>query len=368
MKKIGIYIHVPFCKSKCPYCDFYSISTDTQSMDKYTDELTKKFVKYKKELADNNITVDTVYFGGGTPSTLGTERLCYILDSLSNNFAIDDNAEITMEMNPTSADIVDFTALKSNGINRLSIGMQSANPDEMRLLGRHHTANDVEHTVKRAEKAGISNISLDLIIGVPSQTKNSLKQSMDFCKVLGAKHISAYILKIEKGTPFYQMKNNLNLLSDDEQADQYLYVCEYLEKLGYKQYEISNFSLSGYESRHNNKYWQCREYLGFGPSAHSFYNGKRFYYKRNFEDFYNDIIIEDGTGGTKEEFIMLNLRLKRGLILNEYKRKYGEELPKNLINKAKKFEKIGLLNINEEKISLTRKGYLLSNAIICELI
>ena len=273
-----------------------------------------------------------------------------------------------MEMNPTSKELIDFTVLKECGLNRLSIGMQSAVESEMKLLGRTHSQEDVINTVNQAKKSGIDNISLDLIIGVPTQTKESLKYSMDFCKSLGVKHISAYILKIEEGTKFYTIKDSLNMPSDDEQAEMYMYVSEYLESIGYSQYEISNYSLEGFESKHNTKYWRCEEYIGIGPSAHSFYNGERFYYNRSFEEFYNDKTNFDCIGGTEEEFIMLNLRLKRGLIFKEYEEKYNKKFPEEIIKKAKILEKAGLLTVDKEKVSLNRKGYLVSNAIICELI
>lgn len=364
MKKIGLYIHIPFCKSKCPYCDFFSIKMNDEEMNRYVDKVIERFDKY----CNDDIVLDTVYFGGGTPSTLGTERIAKILNEINDKFTVDENAEITMEMNPTSKELINFTVLKECGLNRLSIGMQSAIESEMKLLGRTHSQEDVINTVNQAKKSGIDNISLDLIIGVPTQTKESLKYSMDFCKSLGVKHISAYILKIEEGTKFYTIKDSLNMPSDDEQAEMYMYVSEYLESIGYSQYEISNYSLEGFESKHNTKYWRCEEYIGIGPSAHSFYNGERFYYNRSFEEFYNDKTNFDCIGGTEEEFIMLNLRLKRGLIFKEYEEKYNKKFPEEIIKKAKILEKAGLLTVDKEKVSLNRKGYLVSNAIICELI
>lgn len=364
MKKIGLYIHIPFCKRKCPYCDFFSIKMNDEEMNRYVDKVIERFDKY----CNDDIVLDTVYFGGGTPSTLGTERIAKILNTINDKFTVDKNAEITMEMNPTSKELIDFTVFKECGLNRLSIGMQSAVESEMKLLGRTHSQEDVINTVKQAKKSGIDNISLDLIIGVPTQTKESLKYSMDICKSLNVKHISAYILKIEEGTKFYTIKDSLNMPSDDEQAEMYMYVSEYLESIGYSQYEISNYSLEGFESRHNTKYWRCEEYIGIGPSAHSFYNGERFYYNRSFEEFYNDKTNFDCIGGTEEEFIMLNLRLKRGLIFKEYEERYNKKFPEEIIKKAKILEKAGLLTVDKEKVSLNRKGYLVSNAIICELI
>lgn len=364
MKKIGLYIHIPFCKSKCPYCDFFSVKVNEEEMNKYTDSVIENIKKYRND----DILVDTIYFGGGTPSVLGTERLSKILTAIYSVLNVAKDIEVTLEMNPTSRNLIDLKILKENGVNRLSVGMQSAVESEMKLLGRTHSLSDVENTVAYAKKCGIDNISLDLIIGVPTQTKESLKKSMDFCRLQGVKHISAYILKVEKGTKFYGIQDKLNLFDDDKQADIYLYVCEYLENVGYKQYEISNFSLENFESKHNNKYWRCEEYIGIGPSAHSFYNGKRFHYNRSFGDFYENVIVDDGDGGSKEEFIMLNLRLKRGLIFKEYEERYNEKISNTLIKKAEFLEKAGYLKIDKEKISLTVKGYLLSNTIIGEFI
>lgn len=364
MKKIGLYIHIPFCKSKCPYCDFFSVRQSDEEMDRYVKGVINSF----KEYYNDDIILDTIYFGGGTPSVLGSERLANILGAIKDNFAVDKNSEVTMEVNPTSTDRLDFAKLKELGLNRLSVGMQSAVESEMKLLGRTHTREDVINTVRNAQKCGISNISIDLIIGVPNQTKASLTESMDFCASLGVKHISAYILKIEKGTKFYEIQDSLDLPNGDIQAEQYMFVSRYLEKLGYKQYEISNYSLEGYESRHNNKYWRCMEYIGIGPSAHSFYNGERFYYGRSFEGFYSGIKNPDGKGGTEEEFIMLNLRLKRGLIFREFEEKFGHKISDKFLKKAELFCKAGYLTIDKEKASLTTEGYLVSNAIISELI
>lgn len=364
MKKIGLYIHIPFCNGKCPYCDFYSIGSNSEEMDQFVTETIKYLDRYK----DDKILIDTIYFGGGTPSILGTERLVFLLKQIYGKMNVAKNAEVTMEVNPSSALSLDFIKLKKSGLNRVSVGMQSAVDSEMKLLGRKHKKDEVILTIKKLQNSGIDNFSLDLMIGVPYQTNETLKESMNFCKSMGAKHISAYILKFEEGTPFYQNKHKMPIKNEDEQAEQYLYVCNYLESIGYIQYEISNFSKEGYESRHNNKYWQCNEYIGIGPSAHSFYNGKRFYSNRSIEDFCNGITVDDGIGGNEEEFIMLNLRLRRGLIFDEYRRRYNKELSKTFFNKCKLMQDAGYIIMNENKVSLTKEGYLVSNSIISELI
>ncbi|MCD8025988.1 MAG: radical SAM family heme chaperone HemW [Clostridiales bacterium] len=364
-KAIGLYIHIPFCASKCPYCDFYSFKSDENTFDEYTSLLISKIEMWSKK-ADHNIS--TVYFGGGTPSILGTERLCRISDAIKNSFTLTADAEVTLEVNPDSGKNIDFNKLHSCGFSRLSVGMQSAVSRELKALGRIHTCEDAKITVERAEKSGFDNISLDLMLGIPHQTLASLEESIRFCAERRVKHISSYILKIEPDTEFDKIKNRLDLPDDDSQAELYLYAVDLLDKLGYKQYEISNFAKSGYESKHNINYWKCGEYIGIGPSAHSFYEGKRFYCNRSIDEFGNDKIIFDSCGGDEEEFIMLSLRLKSGLRFDEYRQHFGKDLPLDLINTAKKYSLAGYIDIDNEKICFTPKGFLVSNSIICEMI
>lgn len=360
MNTLGLYIHIPFCEQKCPYCDFYSIS-DKSKYDEYAMYLNKHIelwsTKYSK-------LIDTIYFGGGTPSVIGSNRLIKILDIIKNNFTVSDNCEITLEVNPCSADNLDFYALRNSGFNRLSIGLQSAAESELKLLGRRHSADDAKFTVNIARTAGFENISLDLMLCVPSQTKSSLAESIKFCKDCNIEHISAYILKIEENTHFHKIKDTLNLFDDDEQADIYKFAVTELEKHGYKQYEISNFSKKGFESKHNLRYWKCDEYLGFGPSAHSFVNGNRFYFNRSLNDFYDNKIIEDGLGGDIYEYIMLALRLKDGVSLENLKSKYGYTLSQKLLTSVNKLKGEHLVNYDNKTISLTVDGFLLSNTII----
>ena len=362
---IGLYIHIPFCKSKCPYCDFYSGKASEIDYDKYIKILSDNIMLWSKK---TNKTVSTVYFGGGTPSILGAERLSFLLNVIKENFTIGDNAEITVEVNPDSGKTLDFDLLKLAGFNRISIGMQSAVEQELIALGRIHSANDAEVTVKRAQKAGINNISLDLMIGIPYQTIESLKKSIEFCASCGVTHISSYILKIESGTVFERIQNTLDLPDEDSQARLYLFAVDYLKKFGFEQYEISNFSKAGYESRHNINYWKCGEYIGIGPSAHSFFEGKRFYYSRNMDDFKNNKTYFDCFGGDKEEYVMLSLRLKSGLNFNEYKERYNEDFPDNKIKIIRKYANMDYMVLNDNCAYFTPKGYLVSNAILSELI
>ncbi len=299
---------------------------------------------------------------------MGADRLCDILDFIKFNFNIQNNAEITVEVNPDSAKTIDFEKMYACGFNRISMGMQTAVEDELRLLGRIHSIDDAKTSVERAKSAGFNNISLDLMMGIPNQTIESLEKSISFCADCKVTHISSYILKIEENTPFYKVQNKLKLADDDMQAEMYLKAVEMLDSLGYKQYEISNFAKHGYESRHNTNYWRCGEYIGIGPSAHSFFEGKRFFYSRSMDDFNNNKLSFEGTGGDEEEFIMLSLRLKSGLNYYEFEEKFGYTLPSYIIKKAKEYEKYGYTNVTDKSISFTPKGFLVSNSIISELI
>lgn len=362
---LSLYIHIPFCKSKCPYCDFYSNTASESEYDKYTEILTSK-VKYWSKKTDKYVS--TIYFGGGTPSVLGADRLCSILDTIKKNFSLCDSTEITVEINPDTGKNIDFKKLFRCGFNRISIGLQSAVDKEIGILGRIHTPNDAKVTVQRAKKAGFENISLDLMMGIPYQTRESLQKSIDFCNNCGVTHISSYILKVEENTRYYQIKDSLDLPNDDEQAELYLFAVNYLDKLGFYQYEISNFAKKGFESRHNCNYWKCNEYIGIGPSAHSFFEGKRFYYNKDIDDFENNIIIDDGTGGDEEEFIMLSLRLRKGLCFDEFKKKFNRSLPYDFINRANLYAKSGFVDVYDDRICFKPKGFLVSNTIISDLL
>lgn len=362
---LSLYIHIPFCKSKCPYCDFYSNTASESEYDKYTEILISKVKYWSKK---TNKYISTIYFGGGTPSVFGADRLCNILTTIKKNFLLCDSAEITVEINPDTGKEIDFKKMFECGFNRISIGLQSAVDKEIRILGRIHTPNDAKVTVQRAKRAGFENISLDLMMGIPYQTCESLQKSIDFCNNCGVTHISSYILKVEENTRFYQIKDSLDLPDDDEQAQIYLFAVDYLDKLGFCQYEISNFAKKGFESRHNCNYWKCNEYIGIGPSAHSFFKGKRFYYGRSINDFEKNIIINDGTGGDEEEFIMLSLRLKNGLNFDEFEKKFNMSLPYDFINRANLYAKSGFIDVYNDRISFAPKGFLVSNTIISDLL
>lgn len=365
-ESLGIYIHIPFCNGKCNYCDFYSFKADEKIKNDYVNILIDKIHYWSEKLKDKY--VDTIYFGGGTPSVLGTQRLCNILKTALTSFKIAPEREITLEANPTSASELNFTELKSAGFNRVSLGMQSAVDPELSLLGRRHNKSDVINTVNLIRKSGIENISLDVMMGIPEQTTESLKETLDFCISLNIPHISTYLLTVEPNTVFGKNSCKYNFADDDTQAEFYQFTSEHLKQNGYSHYEISNFCKNNSYSRHNMRYWQLKDYLGLGPSAHSLINGNRFYYPRNIEDFKNDNLIEDGAGGTAEEYIMLMLRTKQGINLKEYSERFGKPLENKFWNKVKLYEKHGYIKTDDNSIRLTEKGFLLSNTIIADLI
>lgn len=362
---IGLYLHVPFCKQKCAYCDFFSGRAGEADYDNYTRRLKEKIIYWGAQTTE---TVSSVYIGGGTPSVLGTKRLTELLSAVFAAFSVLPHAEVTVEINPESGKALEFSALKAIGVNRISVGLQSANAKELKTLGRIHTPHDAAITLQSAQRAGIENTSLDLMMGIPYQTTDSLRRSIDFCASCGVTHISSYILKIEEGTPFAAAKEKLPLPNDDEQAQLYLFAVDYLEKRGFRQYEISNFSVPGRESRHNTLYWQCGEYLGLGPSAYSFYHGRRFHYERDFQAFYENRITDDGAGGDEEEFIMLALRLKSGLDFAQYETKFQKHLSPAVMREIKRFESAGYMNTDGRRAWLTPRGCLVSNSIIAEIL
>ena len=365
MKNIGLYLHIPFCKSKCPYCDFYSFSGKETEKEEYTRVLNERILSNVSTLQSKG---DTLYFGGGTPSVLGTENLAVLVNTCKKDF-LTDNAEITVECNPHGIREDFFKVLYDCGVNRLSFGMQSAIDSERRILGRLSNREQIENAVKTAQNVGFKNITLDVMLGIPEQTEKSLAETLDFCTSLGVPHISAYMLKLEENTYFYKNQNKYNFPDDDLTADLYLQMCEVLENNGIMQYEISNFAKKGFESRHNLKYWHCEEYLGLGPSAHSFMDGKRFYFDRDFNSFMNgNTPIQDGLGGDFTEYAMLNLRLVEGLNENKVFERFGHTIPKELYEKSAIFIKNGYMIRNENGISLTRKGFLMSNTILSTIL
>ena len=373
---LGLYIHVPFCRSKCQYCDFYSLACkDDKLMDGYLDAVCAH-IKEAGALAPG-YKVDTVYFGGGTPSFLGADGLATILTTIRRNFDVDNNAEITFECNPDSVSDKLLHRLRAEGFNRVSLGIQTDDDDTLKKLGRPHTYAQAVTAYQRIRKAGFRNISVDLMYGLPGQTLRSWQETLDNVLKLLPEHISCYGLKVEEGTPLWSYKDAANLPDDDLQADMYLAAVELLRSRGYRQYEISNFSRKGLYSRHNMKYWTGGEYLGFGPSASSDFAGKRFTLCRDIQTYIQGIrdggeVMEDvqeiPLRERAGEYLMLRLRTQHGIAADEYERLFllpFEPLSKILAEQRA----LGYVGVNDQgRWYLTPKGYLISNSIISDLL
>jgi len=365
MNKIGLYIHVPFCDGKCPYCDFYSIRGTQERMDEYTNCIIKQ-LKYESERCGRR--ADTLYFGGGTPSLLGAERIIRIVETAQSCYGLE-NAEITVEANPGQELLNFFREIRAVGVNRLSLGMQSAQDEELRLLGRRHTAQQAARCVEQARTAGFENISLDLMLAVQGQTEESLRRSIQFCAQAGVEHVSAYLLKIEPGTAYFKNRSHLRVPNEDTAAALYLLACEELENNGYHQYEISNFAKHGFQSQHNLKYWHCEEYLGFGPAAHSFYQGRRFSIPKSIGAFLRgEPSIPQGDGGSFEEFAMLALRLTEGLTDARCSERFGHPVPRWMKAAAQRYQSAGLTVCTKDGFHFTPRGFLVSNALTAEIL
>ena len=366
MKKLGLYIHVPFCIKKCNYCDFYSVKATDETLSHYIESVENLIKQWSFELYD--YTVGTIYFGGGTPSILETKGLLRITDSILGNFKIAENPEITAEVNPITTENIDFRNLHNIGFNRISVGMQSSDDKELAALGRLHGISEVDSTINSIVKGGITNFSLDVMLGIPLQTSDSLNNTLEYCINSGASHISTYMLKIEKGTPFYNMQKEISFSDDDVQADFFEQTAHKLKSAGFRHYEISNFCRDDKISRHNMKYWELDDYLGIGPSAHSMIKGKRFYYPKDLNSFGSSDVIYESDAKSKEEFIMLSLRTDLGLNFKKYKNLFGKNISENVLKEARLLSKHGLINIDDNRISLTERGFLLSNTIITRLL
>lgn len=324
---VGIYIHIPFCASKCGYCDFYSLAGCDRLMPKYQDALVAHIRESYGTLRGHEI--DTVYFGGGTPSYYGAERLIELWTELKNSGCVRRDAEVTLEANPDSVDLKSLKKLRREGFNRISLGAQCANNDILKLIGRRHNWLQVEKAVECARAAQFDNLSIDLIYGLPSQTKAEWSDTLMKTIDLHPEHISCYGLTLEKGTPMYKYVGSPFLPSDDEQADMYLYAVDLLAHYGYRQYEVSNFAVKGYESRHNLRYWTLGEYLGFGAGAHSCMGGARFSYVRDANAYIVGVLGEKQIVDEYEsvnslerssEYLMLGMRTVRGISAEEYTR------------------------------------------------
>lgn len=370
-RSLGLYLHIPFCKSKCIYCDFYSLAGKEGRMDDYTDALCAHLTETAPFAAGHE--VDTVYLGGGTPSYLGEKRLVRILKTVYKRYHVARDAEITMEANPDSAgDWKVLRALRRAGVNRLSLGMQSACDEELRRIGRVHTMAQLRTAVESARKAKIENLSLDLIYGLPEQDMVRWQENLAAAVDLAPEHLSCYGLKVEEGTPLYAQRESAQLPGDDLQADMYLWTVDYLARHGLRQYEISNFARAGRESRHNLKYWTLEEYAGFGPGAHSDFGGVRYAYERDLEGYIRGVRERTAMLSESEripdmdrdtEWIMLGLRTVRGLDPKDFERRFRRRFT-CFLPFLKECQEAGYAVYEDERWHLTPKGFLVSNQII----
>ena len=375
-KPLGIYVHIPFCRSKCQYCDFYSV---TNKESKLLNNYRKAICEHIREAGTQapGYLVDTIYFGGGTPSFFGPEGLAAILTAIRKSFDVSPSAEITFEANPDSISKHLLRRLRSEGFNRVSLGIQCDDDEILKQIGRPHSYSQAVEAYKLIRRKGFRNVSVDLMYGLPGQSLTDWQDTLEHVLELKPEHISCYGLKVEEGTPLYEIQYEANLADDDTQADMYLHAIEILRDHGYRQYEISNFCRKGHVSRHNLKYWSGEEYLGFGPDAASDFGGRRFTAVRDVHAYIDGIL----TGGVvlrevqevpsrdrAGEYLMMRLRTSMGIVPEEYERKFL--LPFAPLEAAMEtFRHRGLaVHTYDGRWHLTPQGYLLSNSIISDLL
>lgn len=369
----GIYIHIPFCKQKCFYCDFVSFCDKDEYIERYWQAI-KKEIEFKNKLTDSKIS--TIYFGGGTPSYIDANIIVDILKTIKENYTLTDDCEITIEVNPGTITKEKLEIYFNSGINRISIGLQTANDELLKKIGRIHSYDEFIETYQLARQVGFENINVDLMFGLPGQTVQDLKLSLENTIKLSPEHISVYSLILEEGTKLYDLvkENKVDLPYEDTERNMYWYIKNTLELNGYSHYEISNFSKIGYESKHNINCWKQMEYIGFGTAAHSYLDSKRFsniesvkIYIENIESGRmekNSIIHEEqDQEEIKKEFMLLGLRKIQGVNIQDFKNKFGDSPIFMYMNELSKLVDEGLIIIEEDNIRLTSKGLDLANIV-----
>ena len=360
----SLYIHIPFCVKKCSYCDFFSVPYDVSSAHAYTDALCKEL--YLKSKSAHRLK--TVYIGGGTPSLLPDKCFSQIFSCLGDNFQISHDAEISVEANPGTLNQSKVNLLLSLGVNRMSLGVQSFNDDELKVLGRIHTADDALRSLGLIRNSGLQNYSLDLIYGIPGQSMDSWRESISKAVDCSPMHISTYELTLEKGTPLY---NVMKMPEEDLVLAMYTYTIDYLASHGYKHYEISNFALHGFQCFHNLNYWDRGGYIGAGAGAHSFVNGIRSHNVKDIHDYIERLnnglipeteLLKISPAEALKEFLFLGLRKTNGISI--YKTKlFGIDI----ISACKEMLEAGYFEVKDDSLRLTRKGIVLSNSVIVRL-
>ncbi|MFN2500727.1 MAG: radical SAM family heme chaperone HemW [Pyrinomonadaceae bacterium] len=369
----GVYLHIPFCKSRCSYCDF---ATDVYRTGDAVESYVSALLREIDLFLESGTPIDTIYFGGGTPSLLSPHQLERTLKAITNKFNVEPGSEITMEMNPATVTLDSLAAYRLSGINRASFGVQTFDDRALKLLARGHNAADARRTFEMLRAAGFENISFDLIAGLPGQTLDAWRDNLDEAMKLGPEHISLYLLEIHEGTPLAEQVRSGRQPTPDEDlaAEMYELMLDRLAGAGYKQYEISNFARAGYPSRHNTKYWRLEPVFGFGVSAHSFDGTQRYANERD-TGRYVDMIENAGTGevmreqiNAASEFVFLGLRLNAGVDLERYELLFGSDL---LTERAPAIDQLvdaRLVDVSPRTIKLTRKGMLFSNVVFAEFV
>ena len=380
MQRLGLYIHIPFCKRKCNYCDFYSC-TKLDNIKSYIDALLKQIVIDAPLYRDYEF--DTIFIGGGTPSLLEPNDFERLTDAIKNNLNLTQGLEFSLEANPGTLTREKLLAYEKGGVNRLSMGLQSTFDNELKTLGRIHTYDEFVKNFNLARECGFDNISVDVMYSLPNQRRSDLLTTLERVSSLNPEHISSYCLKIEEKTPFGKIKDKLMLPNEDEEYEMYISMCDYLNKKGYLQYEISNFARAGYESKHNLKYWQSEEYIGIGPSAHSFFGGERYYYQDNLTDYISTILkgnspekifekeleIEHSVAhiSKEDEYVMLKMRLSSGINTEEFKTRFGKEFL-NSYPAVEKYIKSGHIVLLNNSYKFTPQGFFVSNYILTDIL
>ena len=374
---LGLYIHIPFCVTKCKYCDFNSFKIDLNEKIKYLNYLGEEMKLYKEEI--KNREIDSVFVGGGTPSILNENEINILFEKIKENFNIKSNAEITMECNPGTLTLNKLKVMKKSGVNRLSIGLQAVQNHHLKYIGRIHTFEEFEKNYHDAKQMGFDNINIDLMYALPNQSREDWMESLEKVVKLNPTHISAYSLILEENTELFKMyeRDEFNLLDENTDIEMYEYTINYLKSHGYNQYEISNYAKDNFECKHNVLYWKCEEYVGIGASASGYFNGIR--YNNICElDNYEKMILE----GEKpieweeklsikdeiEESIFLGVRMNEGIQISDFKEKYNFDFEKEYKNEIEKLSKMELIEIDNNRMKLTQKGREISNSVFVEFI
>ena len=375
MKKVGLYVHFPFCASKCKYCNFNSYTDKNELQLKYFQSLLKELSMYKSD----KIEIDTIFIGGGTPSIMFNGCISTLLSEVRKTFKVSEDAEITIEANPNSIDKNKTIEWKESGVNRVSIGLQSINSNLLKLIGRPHTKQDYLRAYDDVVSAGITNINTDCLIGLPRQKLGDVKKTLSMLVKLKVTHISVYSLILEEGTPLHTMVSSgqLKLPKEEKSLGMYKYTCKYLKENGFERYEVSNFASIGYECRHNLHTWQMQEYIGIGAGAYGYLNGVRYGNVDKIEDYISAIStglkpikLEEKITNNElfEETVMLGLRTRYGINLKELKERYNIDLYKTKKAEISSFLKMGAIVINDDNLVLTDIGFPILNKIILELV